>query len=90
MEVPQELQAVVLEECTCSRERMWPFARQTHAWLKEQDEPTAYIKIKEEFRSPAIKLAASEGRNQQTRGHPEAVPALVSRRGQSEVYSDWR
>ena len=52
-----KLQAVGLEERTFSRERTWPFARQIHAWLKEQDEPTAYIKINEEFRSPAMKQA---------------------------------
>ena len=63
VEIPQELQAVGLEERTFSRERMWPFARQIHAWLKEQDEPTAYIKINEEFRNKAgIQQALEEAK----------------------------
>ena len=84
IEVPQELQAVGLEERTFSRERMWPFARQIHAWLKEQDEPTAYIKINEEFRSPAMKQALEDAklgwlRQKDVTNKPAAILKLFPR-----------
>ena len=40
---------------------MWPCARQVHAWLKEQDEPTAYIQINAKCRNKAELQRALKG-----------------------------
>ena len=80
IEVPPELEAVGLTE---SRKRVWPFARQIHEYLKERDEPTAYIKINEEFsNAPGMQRALEEaklGFLRQKEDKPTAILKLFPR-----------
>ena len=84
VEVPPELEAIGLPDRTENRQRAWPFARQIHEYLKERDEPTAYIKINKEFHNkPGMQQALEEaklGFLRQKEDKPSAI-LLLSRAG---------
>ena len=47
--VPKDVQTAGLEKRTEARERLWAWARQIHAWLKQR-EPTSHLEITQEWK----------------------------------------